>query len=343
MKTKPKKTGNWAKDIVQTQMRKAGFEVKRYIFTEESHQTEVPLPEGANEYLRRDNPKLLEMQKRNAATQLPVTVPGLWGKKHLKQNISLSYFRGDNAYVWGYRNEPLNIVRMRFYMFARYIESIDKRGLMKTITEDGGFGCWYYDYKEFPKVSRDQLDSINELYFLDRNFKLFDKPDLKVLDIGAGYGRMAYRMLTAAPNVSKYYCTDAIPESSFICDYYLRHRKVDDRAEVVTLDELDTKLKPGTIDLAINIHSFSECNREAIRWWLQMIVRLQIPYLLLLPNDLDQFNSTETNGDHLPYLPMMQDMGFEMVVKESIYRDSGYAEFVPNNDMIYLFKVPGHA
>ena len=340
MKTKPKKSGNWAKDLVQSQMRRVGYEIKRYIYTEESHQTEVPLPEGAVEYLRRDNPRLLELKKRYEATRLPVTVPGLWDSKHLKENVRFSYFRGDNAYVWGYRNEPLNVVRMRFYIYARYIESIDKRNLLKTLTEDGAFGCWYYHFNAFPKVSRDQLDSINELYFLDRHFQLFDKPDLKVLDIGAGYGRMAYRMLTAAPNVSRYYCTDGIPESSFLCEYYLRHRKVDDRAEVVALDELDKKLKPGAIDLAVNIHSFSECNREAIRWWLQLIVRLQIPYLLLLPNDLDMFNSTEPDGEHLPYLPMMQDMGFEMLVKESIYRDQDYADFIPNNDMIYLFKVP---
>lgn len=340
MKEKQVKKAKWVKDIVQTQMHKAGYEIRRLNFTDESHQTEVPLPEGANEYLRRDNPKLLEFKARNAATKLPVTVAGLWDKKHLKENVSLSYFRGDNAYVWAYRNEAMDIVRLRFLAFALYIQSIDKRGLMNTVVEDGAFGAWYYSYKQFPRVSRDQLDSINELYFLDRNFKLFDKPDVKVLDIGAGYGRMAYRMLTAAPNVSKYYCTDAIPESSFLCDYYLRHRKVNDRAEVVILDEIETKLKPGTIDLAINIHSFSECTREAIRWWLQLIVRLQIPYLLLLPNDLDNFTSHEPNGKHLPYLPMMQDMGFEMVVKENIYRDSDYAEFIPNNDMIYLFKVP---
>ena len=340
---KADKQGKWYKDIIQKPMRKAGFEIRRYTVGMTSHQTEVPLPAGAAEYLRGDNPRLLELKQRYAATQLPVTVAGLWNKKLLSQNIDLSYFRGDNAFVWGYRTEPLPVVRMRFLMFARYIESIDTRGLLKTLHEDGAFGAWFYDFMAFPKVSRDLLDSINELYFLDRHFQIFDTPGMKVLDIGAGYGRMAYRMLSAAPNVTKYYCADAIPESSFLCEYYLRHRGVDDRAEMVPLDEIDARLTPGTIDLAINIHSFSECTREAIRWWLQLLVRMKIPYLLLLPNDLDRFNSTEPDGEGLPYLPMMEEMGFQMLVQESIYRDSDYAEFIPNNDMIYLFKVPGPA
>lgn len=338
--TKKKRRENWAKEFIQSRMRKAGYEIRRYTFVDESHQTEVPLPAGAADYLRHDNPKLVELRRRYADSKLPASVAGMWNEQHVQKNIDLSYFRGNNAYVWGYQSETPDVVRMRFFLYTKFIESIDRLGLLGKLEEDGAFGCWTYRYGQRPAISRDLLDSINELHFLDRHFKLFSRKDTRVLDIGAGYGRMAHRMLTAVPSVSRYYCTDAIPESSFLCDYYLRHRGLQGRAQVVPLDQVQSALQPGMIDLAINIHSFSECTRDAIRWWLQQIVRLQIPYLLLLPNDEDRFNSTEVNGKHLPFLPIMEEMGFRMEVQERVYGDSEYAEFISKNDMIYLFRTP---
>ena len=55
------------------------------------------------------------------------------------------------------------------------------------------------------------------------------------------------------------FCVDAVAISTFICEYYLGFRGADDRASVVPLDELDSLLALQPIDLAVNIHSFSEC------------------------------------------------------------------------------------
>ena len=45
-----------------------------------------------------------------------------------------------------------------------------------------------------------------------------------MLDIGAGYGRLAHRMSAAFPQLEDYCCVDAVPESTFLSEYYLRHR-----------------------------------------------------------------------------------------------------------------------
>ena len=61
-------------------------------------------------------------------------------------------------------------------------------------------------------VSRDLLDSINELTFLDDELGIAQR-NMTILDIGAGYGRLAHRATTAFENLT-YLCTDAIPLSS---------------------------------------------------------------------------------------------------------------------------------
>ena len=51
--------------------------------------------------------------------------------------------------------------------------------------------------------------------------------------------------------------------STFVSDYYLRFRNAS-KAVVVPLDEIETWLTSQKVDIAINIHSFSECQLSAI-------------------------------------------------------------------------------
>jgi hypothetical protein len=171
--------------------------------------------------------------------------------------------------VWQFQdvNTPEKYVLTYFYL-----KTIDTLGLLDVLIEDGDHGVFTFPTGDTDKdgnkrcVSRDILDSVNELLFLEQVLQISRRPGLKVLDIGAGYGRLAYRAVTALSNIDSYFCIDAVPESTFISSYYLS-RKGAARARVVAFDD-QQDLVPGTIDLAVNIHSFSECAIEAVDYWI---------------------------------------------------------------------------
>jgi hypothetical protein len=91
-------------------------------------------------------------------------------------------------------------------------------------------------------------------------------------------------MTRALANVEHYLCTDAFPTSTFISGYYLNFRGVADRAGVVPLDQIDATLNNLRIDLALNIHSFSECRPAAIDWWVSRLAAAKVRHLLVVPN-----------------------------------------------------------
>jgi 2-polyprenyl-3-methyl-5-hydroxy-6-metoxy-1,4-benzoquinol methylase len=66
------------------------------------------------------------------------------------------------------------------------------------LEEDDDFGAEVFDFHG-KVVSRDLLDSIIEINFLDRHLGFSSRRAVNVLDIGAGYGRLAHRMATAFP------------------------------------------------------------------------------------------------------------------------------------------------
>ena len=105
-----------------------------------------------------------------------------------------------------------------------------RRGAARAAAEDGAFGCWTTDVPGRGKLSRDRLDSVSETLFLERQLNVLSRPGIRILDIGAGYGRFAYRMAQAHSSLADYCCVDAVPESTFLSEYYLgsatsRHRR----------------------------------------------------------------------------------------------------------------------
>jgi hypothetical protein len=117
-------------------------------------------------------------------------------------------------------------------------------------------------------------------------------PGPKVIDIGAGYGGLAHRVVTGLPNVQTYLCTDGVAASTFVCENYLKFRGVDDKATTVPVDEVDEALRTHPPDIALNIHSFSECRIAAIDWWLARLQEHSVRYLMIAPNALDVKPST---------------------------------------------------
>lgn len=269
-----------------------------------------PLPASADE-LTSESPRLLQLRAAYAQADPAVRVHSRWREEDISSWLDLSYFRGDNAYVWHYR-ESRRVSELKYLIYLQDVMAHDGPGLLEALGEDGAFGCWTYEFEGLPRVSRDLLDSVNELLFLDAELGVLRGSKPRVLDIGAGYGRMAHRYVSAVPGIVDYCCVDAIAESTFLCEYYIRHREVAPPARVVPLTDA-ADLHRGGFDLAVNIHSWSECTIEAIEWWVGHLERLRVPTLFVVPNESEGFTSQETDGARRDFLPVLERAGYELV------------------------------
>jgi len=330
----------WAKRKLQSGIARTGYlvtklddEARRYL--EVSHNADVPLPAGAEQELTQDNPRLAELRAAYDALDFPSAVPSQWRDSFLKSNLSLAWFRGDNAYVWQLRLYR-GSAKARNYLALLDVESRDKLGLFKKLGEDGLFGAFTFVFGDRPAVSRDLLDSINEINYLDDQIGLGTMDAPTVLDIGAGYGRLAYRMSEALPNLARYDCIDGVAVSTFLCEYYLRFRQAPDTVRVVPLPDVDTLADSYTV--AVNVHSFSECSLAAIRWWMERIAERDIEWLLIVPNTQGQLLSTEVGGDHLDFMPAVVGAGYELADHRPVYQSAELRELIDLHDEFYLFR-----
>lgn len=293
------------------------------------------LPPELARALRDDHPRLLELQRRYAALDLPMAQRTLWSAQYLR-GLNLAAFRDDNVYLWQYRNVR-DDVRRKYFLYLRYLADRDPRGLLRQLGEDGAFGCWAFRFEGYPPVSRDLLDSVNELYFLDRHWGLLERSNFSVLDIGAGYGRLAHRMSAATPGLERYVCVDGIAESTFLCEFYLGYRQCLEQAGVVPLDELQ-RLTGRRFDLAVNIHSFSEMSYAAIEGWLAELVRLAVPHLLVVPNEIGRFTSYEADGSRRDALPLLERHGFRLKAQEPLLDDANVRELIGVAQSFWFFE-----
>jgi SAM-dependent methyltransferase len=261
----------------------------------------------------------------------------MWTPARVAEAVDLRYFRGDNLYVWHYPDHP-RAMALRLVIYMRYVEQRGGRDLLSRLREDGSFGCWTAEVAGYGKVSRDLLDSVNEILFLDRALGVLSRSDLRVLDIGAGYGRLAHRMTTAVPAVSDYCCVDAIPESTFLSEYYLAFRGCSPPARVLPLDQVQL-LAPGSFDLAVNIHSFSECTLAAIEWWATQLARLRVPHLFVVPNEPEGIISREPDGDFHDAMPTLEAAGYRESSHERVIDDPAVRDLIRINDNFYLFEL----
>jgi hypothetical protein len=332
----------WAKRKTKAAIARSGYlvtrlddESRRYVAV--SQNEGVALPAGAETTLRADNPQLVELQAAYdaLAESNPAAVPTQWHSGFLKRNLSMAYFRGDNAYVWQFRHLGSS-ANIRTYLQLLDVESRDELGLFAKLDEDGLFGCWTFEYGDRAPVSRDLLDSINEINYLEQMAGLASKEGLRVLDIGAGYGRLAHRMSSALPNLAVYDCIDGVATSTFLCDYYRDFRGMPESVRVVRLDEHHQLA--DAYDVAVNIHSFSECSLETIRWWLDRIAERDIEWLLIVPNTPDELRSTELDGSMKPFRQDVLDRGYELVDSRPIHQSDELRELIDMHDAFYLFR-----
>jgi hypothetical protein len=208
---------------------------------------------------------------------------------------------------------PVNYALTTFYVKAN-----DALELLGRLPEDDLFGAITHDIDGLV-VTRELLDSVVELGFLEEELGLSKLPTPTILDIGGGYGRLAHRT-TAALEGATYLSTDAIAESTFLCEYYLGFR-ASPGALAVPLDEIESTLKGRRIDLAVNVHSFGECPLASIRWWIDLLAERDVAHLMIVPNG-EELLSKETTGARLDYLPLLRSKGFELVARRPKYAHS---------------------
>jgi hypothetical protein len=290
-------------------------------------------------YMRRDNPRLLEMRRLYAGLDPALQSPPLWTDEYTAQT-DLVHFRGHSAWVWQRGNPSLN--ERAYLLAAYYVLAGDRLGLLDKLSEDGAFGAIAYEMAG-RSVSRDLLDSILEIDFLDRHLQIASRPLLSVLDIGAGYGRLAHRMLTALPSLPQYLCADAIPESSFVCEYYLRFRGLDGRFKIVPPTEVDAALQLTRTDLAINIHSFSECSLMAVRWWLDRLAAHGVKHFMIVPNACGHDGQSLRNNAGEDMQPVIEQSGYRLAAMEPKYADPEVQKFALNPTWFWLFERSGGA
>jgi putative sugar O-methyltransferase len=211
-------------------------------------------------------------------------------ERHLP-TVDLLNFRGHQHYLYQDMN-PDN-----FRELDQRLRSEDDWHLLDTMSEDGAFGALTLNL-DGNIVSRDLLDSVEEITYLRKRLNWQRDQNVRLLDIGAGYGRIAHRLCEAMPN-AEVWCSDAIPESLWVCESYLEYRSVT-RAQVVSCTRLSREVQGIQFDVATAIHSLSECTPEGVSWWLDLLRSLQIPVVLYVANPsypvLDQF---EQNGYRL--------------------------------------------
>jgi hypothetical protein len=325
---------------VQQALRQFGYQLVRNTQPPRSLGTldddATPLPAAFTERLRRDHPRLRELTERYARCGLPMFRQTWWTPDYVQQTLDLRRFRGDNAYVWQKRHLAEGL-RQRYFLYALDVAGRDRLGLFDRLREDGAFGCWVHRYRRFPALSRDLLDSVNELNFLERHAGLSRGADTAVLDIGAGYGRLAHRALEAFADLRAWWCIDAVAESTFVSEAYLDYRGCGPRARVVPGDEL-AALDGMRFDLAVNVHSFSEMSLAAIEGWLAVLGRLRVPRLMIVPNDAEALLSMEGDGTRHDFAGALAAHGYALAATEPAIQDPDTRELVGVTDQMFLFE-----
>jgi hypothetical protein len=143
-------------------------------------------------------------------------------------------------------------------------------------------------------------------------------------------------MTAAHPGLADYCCVDAVPESTFLSEYYLGFRGCSPPARALALDCVG-ELEPGSFDIAFNIHSFSECTLQAIEWWVAQLARLEVPYLFVVPNEAQGLISREVGGGYHDALPTLAAAGYQPIHHERVIEDPAVRELVRIHDNFYLF------
>jgi hypothetical protein len=289
------------------------------------------VPEPLDAELRPDNPRLLQLIAAYAEMDPKVIRPAKWTENLVDSNTMLN-FRGHNPYIYQLTGKWGNELGYALTYYA--LKSGPAADLLESLEEDDLFGVIGF-FVDGRLVTRDLLDSVREIDFIRTHVGL--NPGTTILDIGAGYGRLIHRLSRVTGAGVRLFATDAIAVSSFIAESYLRFRKTD-RAAVIPLPDVEQFLGSTPVSLATNIHSFPECTRDGIDWWVERLARSRVPYLLIVPRLQGADGRCITNaGEDME--AVLERHGYRIRVREPRFSDPIVQRYGVDPSMFNLFTL----
>lgn len=183
-------------------------------------------------------------------------------------------------------------------------------------TRDAKFGARLVDTPAMGSVTRMYLDSCVEIDFLRRNLFSRVGSDLKVLDVGSGYGRLA---VSLAPMVHSIVCVDPVSISVDLCRWYLRTFPRGALATSIGIDEFAEEAPELKIDLAVNVHSWSECSTSQTARWVETLAGMGVPWLFTVVHGNRQEGTDYLTwwGGRESFRPAIE-AHYEVVVEEHV-------------------------
>jgi len=259
----------------------------------------------------------LELDKKYLKSNLYPEDLGVWTDKHLNK-LDLRNFRSDNVYVWQKRN-----LASESYLVSYLLTKLmDKADLLESIEESGEYGAQVYTFFD-KKISRDLIDSVLEINFLIDMVGIDTLKRFKVLDIGAGYGRLAKNLAGLFPEL-EIGCVDSIPMSTAISEFYLKEEIEKAQVKVYNLTQLE-ELSERNFDLATNVHSFSEMSLGSVEIWIKFLRKSKIPRVFVVPNPKElRLNTGED------FEVIFERYGYKVVASRSKFREG-----IPEDCLLY--------
>ena len=229
---------------------------------------------------------------------------------HWQQTVekSLPNFAASPVYV-DQGQPPEEFQSIAEYVFAR-VPLVDG---IEGMVRDAEFGARVVD-TSFGPLTRMWLDSNVELDFVRRHL-----PNARrVLDIGAGYGRLA---VAGRNRFDRYVCVDAVPVSTQVSRGYCQ--RFAPATEIPSLPDF-LALYPNhyrDLDLAINVHSWNECTREQISAWLDVLAEFDVPHLFTVSHGQNDGSIEQSyyawEAGRPSWRPLIEER-YEILAEESI-------------------------
>lgn len=295
------------------------------------------LPDGARERLRADHPRLRALIDEYGGLDSPACTPARRHPESVRDRLGLLYFRGGGPDLPS-RGASAEQRRLLCFVALQDVLRRDRPGLVGSLGEDGLFGCEAFDFPGYPLCSHELLQSAEELLFLDRHLSVLSAVGLRILDFGAGFGRLAHRATRAIPVLADYCCVDAEPEMTFVSEYYVEFRGVAPPARVVPLPDV-VALQAGRFDLALSSRAVSGMPEPAFDWWMAQVERLRIRHLFLVLAEPTGLGAAA--GPPRGLGPVIARHGYRLVAEEPPFGDAAIRDLLGVSDLYCLFERVG--
>jgi SAM-dependent methyltransferase len=195
--------------------------------------------------------------------------------------------------------------------YARAFDKVISQPFLGLFTLDQEYGARIVDIGG-TEVTRPFLDSNTEWRFLER---YLPAGDMGVLDIGAGYGRLA-RFLSRIERFKPVFTVDAVPVSTWLCEQYCAGSKV----ETLTLRKFEERYTALDLDVVINIHSWNECTYAQVARWLEYVLKTKAFYLFTVTANYFGVPYHTCEDGHKSFLPLLEEHFTKIAEEPSVMR-----------------------